>query len=1138
MAKLRYKVTNLFPEQVAEIERFNPADVALFGDFKVNNFFKPSKHVIELHVYGQDKSLIKSDYRYTGYSFLQTSAGAGKSGESAIYLDPVQDCIDIGFPSGEVNLVYNFINNLFSDRNNNPEFYIQDISKDRTELRLLTTQLSDTLIEEVSVNIKSALEADSYFSDFRLNFRDNNLVIATNISTEVFRGQQAVLIKLYEPLPAQFRKKDNLAIVEIISDSKAFEITSDPIIEPIPAVQLAGPNFDIEVEDTQGTPSPYFNLNDLFSYPVSSSYYELMSLANESGSAVSIDHTDYSDFVHFGSAEERLRNFKYKLQLIESYSGSIATIKAQNSSVPDITGSIEHYEGLITGIVNNFDHYDRFLYYESGSYSWPKSDSTRPYTNLTSSDASTDTWFTDNIASASNYDASNFNALTNALPAFIREDSQNDQALTFIYMLGQHFDNIWIYQKALSDKYDADNRLDFGISRDLVGEALKSFGVKLYSSNETLENLFSYFTGQTYPSGSSLASATHVTASSGVNAYLQPMPKKSYIQEVYKRIYHNLPFLTKSKGTERGLRALLNCYGIPSDILSIRTEGNIRDDVYPYLSPDEHITGSLNLLSSSLDNITIDLTGSAASGDTLSRHASVYRKSPFRVTRPRHIVEVAFSPADQENIQIYNSASDAAVPFSIDDYIGAPTDSYSTEYTGLKGILADYTGNNSRYNIKDFVSLIRFFDNTLFKSIKDYIPARANANVGVVIKPNVLDRSKAKLVSASVSQPEYETSASMYVITGSSGGAYDSPFSASTDYTYNILGPSGSSLRIVDDESPTFNGELSGSLIIAATQNLNLGNTFKKVSGKQLLFNVGIFDSSFDCAFTVGLFVAPSVTPSVTPTISVTPSETPAVSVTPSVTPTISVTPSVTPTISITPTVTPSSTPSVSVTPSSTPSISVTPSSTPSTSVTPSITPTTTPSPTPSETPGVSSTPSTSVTPSISISRTPSVSVTPSISVSRTPSISVTPSRTPSISVTPSRTPSNTPPVSPSRTPSTSVTPSISISKTPSISVTPSISISNTPSVSVTPSKSTAVTRYSITLGTGNTKSVACAETSTVTAWFNNSDPSNDWYNRTDGMYTSSTGSFRHGSAYYSDSLRVRFWTGAGWTGTAELCTF
>ena len=59
---------------------------------------------------------------------------------------------------------------------------------------------------------------------------------------------------------------------------------------------------------------------------------------------------------------------------------------------------------------------------------------------MSSSNAATTTWFNDNISSASNYDVSNFNALTNAIPAFIREDADNNEALTFTYMLGQHFD--------------------------------------------------------------------------------------------------------------------------------------------------------------------------------------------------------------------------------------------------------------------------------------------------------------------------------------------------------------------------------------------------------------------------------------------------------------------------------------------------------------------------------------------------------------------------------------------------------------------------------------------------------------------------------------------------------------------------
>jgi hypothetical protein len=60
----------------------------------------------------------------------------------------------------------------------------------------------------------------------------------------------------------------------------------------------------------------FFNYNELFSYPVTSSYYELYSLFEESSAQISVDHSNYSDFINFSSAEERLRNFKYKVDLV------------------------------------------------------------------------------------------------------------------------------------------------------------------------------------------------------------------------------------------------------------------------------------------------------------------------------------------------------------------------------------------------------------------------------------------------------------------------------------------------------------------------------------------------------------------------------------------------------------------------------------------------------------------------------------------------------------------------------------------------------------------------------------------------------------------------------------------------------
>src|SRR6056300_454986 len=328
MAKIDFKVIPLFPEQVTNINRFQPKDVLLFGDFKVNNTFSVNNNSIELHAYSQTGTLLKSDYNYKGYSFLQTAAGAGKSGESTINVDPVQDAITLGYNSGGVRLVYNFINNLFSPTNKNPLFYIESISRDRKEIRLLTTQLPNEFVLQTATGIRDALDSESYFSDFKLNFLNNTNVVCINISTEEYRNKRAVLVKLYEPLPDSFRVRDTCSIVEFISDSLAYEVQGEVIPEEVVYPKLAGPNFDIDTEDLSGTPSQFFNLDELFSYPVTSSYYELMSLTNESGSIVSIDHTDYSEFVHFGSAEERLRNFKYKLQLLESYSGSIATLKS------------------------------------------------------------------------------------------------------------------------------------------------------------------------------------------------------------------------------------------------------------------------------------------------------------------------------------------------------------------------------------------------------------------------------------------------------------------------------------------------------------------------------------------------------------------------------------------------------------------------------------------------------------------------------------------------------------------------------------------------------------------------------------------------------------------------------------------
>jgi len=852
MAETKYIVTQLNTGDIADVKNINPKDSNLIGTFEVNSLYSQTTHNTELHFYTFDGTLLKSIQNFKNFSQLGDSGGAGKEGGSSLNLNPPKDALDNGYDNGGIRLLYRFTNNLYRTSLQQPKFFIESISPDRTEIRALSTQLTEQDIATNTGNVKNKLNSNSFFSEFFINFLDNRVALCTNIDTENTEKGLSVVFKLYEPLSDQFTINDTFTVEEEVSDEVLFEIKVETQQDIVKVPYIKGPNFSIEISEENVNPTEFFNFNELFSYPVTSSYYELRSLFSEKSAQIAIDHTDYSSFIHFSSAEERLRNFKYKLDLIDSYQSSISTIKSTGYVKNGITGSLNYYEGLVKGVVDNFDHYDRFLYYESGSNSWPKQNSTRPYINQASTTNESTTWFDNQLVVASNYDVTNFDILTNTVPTYIREDQNNEPYLMFIHMIAQHFDNLWIYFKAVSDKYDADNRLDFGVSKDLVRSAVESLGVKLYNSNQNLENLFSIFTGESYQSGSEVID-TIVTATSGsVNSFLQPVPKDNYLKEIYKRVYHNLPLLLKSKGTERGLRALINSFGIPSSILPVKIYGGIDQTQTKY-------TGQ-SYVTSSLDKVRVDNTGSYVTGSTLSRYVSI-EKAQQKYSDDLHTVEIGFDISERLN-QYFQKY--LPTKFNIDDYIGDPRDGYETSYHSLDRLRDSITftwenivdlWENADWNWEDdiafrtpgaFIRLIRFFDNSIFRVIKDFIPARSSINTGVVIKPDVLTRNKVKQVQGSWTRPEYTGSIDTAFVTGSNGGVFGIANKApyTTNYSASFLTPIGLIQKDVTDEAPRFTGEFSGSLLVASEGELNTANTFKVSNQPLLVFDVTIFNLS------------------------------------------------------------------------------------------------------------------------------------------------------------------------------------------------------------------------------------------------------------------------------------------------------
>jgi len=865
VAKYTYNINSLDTSLVGGKSSIPESESNIISTFAVNKLFAKESHKLEIHVYSLDNTLLESNQNFTKYSQLANSAGAGKEGASSIYLEPVLDAQDLGYENGDVRLLYNFLDNLYSDAKVASNFFIKEISPDRTELKLSTFELTNEKVNSITAELKTQLLDNSYFSVYKLNFDNNKFSSVINIDTLTEGEEELVVVKLSEPLNTEFGVNTTLYIEQEISDSVYYEVESILEEDIIKVPQLKGPNFSISVAEGQANPTEFFNFNELFSYPVTNSYAELRSLYNEAGAQISINHEKYENFIHFSSAEERLRNFKYKLDLIKSYENSIDAIKDTSYTGSGFTGSTDYYEGLIKGLVDNFDHYDNYLYFESGSKSWPKSTTgAKPHTNYASSHISASTWFTAQVVSASNFDNSNFDILTNTIPRFIREDSDNEPYLLLTHMVAQHFDNLWVYFKHVSSKYDADNRLDFGISKDLVKSAIESFGINLYSSAENTDNLFAAFTGDITQTGSLLVNSMSIATSASYNSgstafeHLQPVAKNNYQREIQKRIYHNLPYLMKTKGTERGIRALVNCYGIPESILAIEQRGGSLITGSKFFGPDS------TTASGSLAKVRVDNTGSIVTGSTLSLYTSIVDKTKTYVD-DSHELTVGFDIAKAANSFIEAKVSSS---FNIDQYIGDPRDRRDGQYEKLlqysdninsmgwnwndltlEWQAADFNWDTKIVNSKDargFIRLMNYLDGSLFETLKQFVPARTKLKTGAIIQSHKLHRSKAPQVSSSLFYDTYSASISVAEITGSQAGIFDmsSSFGFNTNYSRSIVTPLGPATKDITDESIQLNGEFSGSFLISTDGEVGGGNPFVGSAQPLISFDITMFNLS------------------------------------------------------------------------------------------------------------------------------------------------------------------------------------------------------------------------------------------------------------------------------------------------------
>jgi len=422
-----------------------------------------------------------------------------------------------------------------------------------------------------------------------LHFGDDNRFLVTNVRYDnktIPTLPHSIVYKTYEPLPDDINEKDFVYVVREVLPS---------LTETVELVGYAQEDEDFQVlipKDNLPQESPITkrqtelkNYNDLVTDDARLKNEIADKFLQDKSVELSIDYSNYENFVNFSSAQRRLENFKYKVQQIEEQ-------KVLSASFVGVTnGQIDlktHHDN-IRNIKNNFDGYEKYLYYEQSSYvtssigefpnaSWPKTGSgtyENPYEPVSSSNSDFTDWYgsitskTGQIYSASFYDNENGNRLVNLLPDHVRTDVNNIQFLDFMDMVGQQFDEIWSYIKSLSDLTDRRVNLEDGFSKDLVFSLAKSLGWSTQDGKDLLDL-------SRYGFGRKLSGTSYSLYTSGS---LDSPTEADVSKEITKRLIASMPFILKSKGTIGSLKAILNCYGVPSTILKVREFGGLDADV-------------------------------------------------------------------------------------------------------------------------------------------------------------------------------------------------------------------------------------------------------------------------------------------------------------------------------------------------------------------------------------------------------------------------------------------------------------------------------------------------------------------------------------------------------------------------------
>jgi len=525
------------------------------------------------------------------------------------------------------------------------------------DVEYITIKFSKGLLE-IPRNLAINRLTDGFFSQFEIDvFNANtskylthllhigdgdNKVITTwtgSYITVEESGERVntLVIKLYEPLPTSIQPNQQIWISKLQSNPIVETITISTDIGET-CSPLKGPNFSLDIDNGIG----YKIYEDL----IATGSVTSNSIVNKYLNQLSID-TDklyieyksgstylWENFVNFGSAEELVNSFTYKVELIQTYETKYESLTQTDGSESDWTSSIQILNEItkisssIQNIKNEFSGFEKYLY-ESDSI-----------------DFNSPNWYQPIVTNASLYDKQNVNYIVNNIPNFITKDSENADFILFLDMIGTHFDLLWMYINRLSKMKELSEKSNVGILNEYIYNILKSFGwdaKRAYDSEFLWEYAFGLYKDGTQKYSTSLSDANN---------------------QIWRRILNNLPYLLKNKGTARAMKVVMACYGVPNSLLDITEYG-----------------GPINPLGVSTIDYTYEDRSSMVNLKTGSKIVVPWKTVPSTSDYPQAI-EFRFRPVINTDFTILSGSN---FDLSID---------YTTESLGR--IVFDINGNSSQ----------------------------------------------------------------------------------------------------------------------------------------------------------------------------------------------------------------------------------------------------------------------------------------------------------------------------------------------------------------------------------------------------------------------------------------------------------